>query len=517
MLTPVSASAAQQLAHPTPTCTISPLGTGLDDTDQVLAAIAKCGHGGHTVLQGGVYNITRKMTWDLADAKVDLHGYLSFVPDIEYWLDANNTYRVVFIQSQASWFVITGRDFEVDAHNTGGIQGNGQPWWEYFTTHTREDGDGRPISLTLFRAVRGTIRNFAIQAQPFWCNCVAESRSVVYDGMLCNASNTDPAFAGMNIVPNTDGIDTYRSDDVSMLRWDITCGDDCLAIKGVSQISSLNPWDECRNSYFQNSTNVLARNITCRGGNGIAFGSLAQYANLTDIVENVFMEDLRVTENEWGLSRWNSLPARCCVSIQPCSRTCRAGQVYFKSWDGSINGVPPTGGGGSTGFARNITARNVLLDRVNTPTSISQTNGGKSGDLPATFKFEDLRFENWTGVTATNKIVSFACSAAVNCTNISFSGFNVAGPAGEAPQFICQNVQNLSGLNAFKLDVEFEFGVYYASNSCSTPSTHIYGRMAGRLVFFNHPFLLLCLMTMSGGFKIALTPDEFESRRITLF
>lgn len=29
-------------------------------------------------------------------------------------------------QSQASWFVITGRDFEVDAHNTGGIQGNGQ-------------------------------------------------------------------------------------------------------------------------------------------------------------------------------------------------------------------------------------------------------------------------------------------------------------------------------------------------------------------------------------------------------
>ncbi|KAJ6605084.1 pectin lyase-like protein [Mycena sp. CBHHK59/15] len=406
----VSASATQQLAHPTPTCTISPLGTGLDDTDQVLAAIAKCGHGGHTVLQGGVYNITRKMTWDLVDAKVDLHGYLSFVPDIEYWLDANNTYRVVFIQNQASWFVITGRDFEVDAHNTGGIQGNGQPWWEYFTTHTREDGDGRPISLTLFRAVRGTIRNFAIQAQPFWCNCVAESKSVVYDGMLCNASNTDPAFAGMNIVPNTDGIDTYRSDDVSMLRWDITCGDDCLAIKG-------------------NSTNVLARNITCRGGNGIAFGSLAQYANLTDIVENVFMEDLRML--------------RLDPAVQPNMQS----GVYFKSWDGSINGVPPTGGGGSTGFARNITARNVLLDRVNTPTSISQTNGGKSGDLPATFKFADLRFENWTGVTATNKIVSFACSAAVNCTNISFSGFNVAGPAGEAPQFICQNVQNLSGLN----------------------------------------------------------------------
>ncbi len=30
----------------------------------------------------------------------------------------------------------------------------------------------------------------------------------------------------------------------------------------------------------QNSTNIFARNITCRGGTGIAFGSLGQYAEL---------------------------------------------------------------------------------------------------------------------------------------------------------------------------------------------------------------------------------------------
>lgn len=29
-------------------------------------------------------------------------------------------------QNQASWFVVTGSDFEIDAHNSGGIQGNGQ-------------------------------------------------------------------------------------------------------------------------------------------------------------------------------------------------------------------------------------------------------------------------------------------------------------------------------------------------------------------------------------------------------
>jgi hypothetical protein len=49
-----------------------------------------------------------------------------FEPNIQYWLNSNNTYRVIFIQDQASWFVVSGQDFVVDAFNTGGIQGNGQ-------------------------------------------------------------------------------------------------------------------------------------------------------------------------------------------------------------------------------------------------------------------------------------------------------------------------------------------------------------------------------------------------------
>lgn len=33
----------------------------------------------------------------------------------------------------------------------------------------------------------------------------------------------------------------------------------------------------------QNSTNVYAKNITCTGGTGIAFGSLGQYYNLVSL------------------------------------------------------------------------------------------------------------------------------------------------------------------------------------------------------------------------------------------
>lgn len=159
-----------------------------------------------------------------------------FPPNINFWLNADNTYRVVFIQvsvcrlwmnelhsntpfqSQASWFVVTGSDFEIDAHNTGGIQGNGQariilwmntlrlnqwllddqPWWSFFATppQVREDGDGRPISLTLWKVARGTISNFRIESPPFWSNAVVESSDVVYNGMFINATNTDPLFFG---------------------------------------------------------------------------------------------------------------------------------------------------------------------------------------------------------------------------------------------------------------------------------------------------------------------------------
>ena len=80
--------------------------------------------------------------------------------------------------------------------------------------------------------------------------------------------------------------------------------------------------------------------------------------------------------------------------------------VYFKTWTGTVNGVPPTGGGGGggaltlvirdsfesqvdpwspgarsgiwAGFVSNVVTRNVSLDRVSRPIHVYQTNGGHS-------------------------------------------------------------------------------------------------------------------------------------------
>lgn len=196
-----------------------------------------------------------------------------------------------------------------------------------------------------------------------------------------------------------------------MLNWDITCGDDCLAIKG-------------------NSTNILAKNVVCRGGNGVAVGSLGQYIGMPDIVENVVFEDFRMLR----------LPS----NIQPNMKS----GVYLKTWGGSVNGAPPTGGGAGGGRVRNLTARRVSLDRIDLPVHLYQTNGAHSGDAPSPLAFSDLRFEHWSGTTTASRLVDIECSPAAPCPGIHFRDFELALPAGQAPSFVCRNVVGDVGLAA---------------------------------------------------------------------
>ncbi|EPS96378.1 hypothetical protein FOMPIDRAFT_53762 [Fomitopsis schrenkii] len=391
------------------TCTLEPLGSGQDDTNQIEAAITLCGHYGTTTFAPGEYNVTRKMTWDLVESRVDLHGYLNFVADLPYWMHPENTYRVIFIQSQASWFVVTGRDFVVDAHDTGGIIGNGQYWWSWYGNGTRIDGDGRPVALTVWRAHRGTIARFRVEGQPFWCNAVVESQGVVYDGMYCNATNADPLYYNQNIVWNTDGIDTFRSDNITLINWDITLGDDCIAIKG-------------------NSTNVYAKNITCTGGTGIAFGSLGQYYNLYDNVENITLEDVTMIRPD--------------PTIQPYMEH----GVYFKSWTGTTIGFPPAEGGGGPGTTTGVIARSFSLANVTYPIQLYQTNAGHAGDAPSKYQFGGLAFDDFTGTASTGLIVDIECSPAAPCGDLSFQNIAVKPPSGTTATYNCYNVASQTGL-----------------------------------------------------------------------
>jgi galacturan 1,4-alpha-galacturonidase len=74
----------------------------------------------------------------------------------------------------------------------------------------------------------------------------------------------------------------------------------------------------------------------------------------------------------------------------------------MKSWTASIHGTPPTGGGGGNGTVTNVTLSSVVLDEVDIPVHIYQTNGGSSSDTPSFFQFADITYKNWSGTADTN-------------------------------------------------------------------------------------------------------------------
>ena len=73
--------------------------------------------------------------------------------------------------------------------------------------------------------------------------------------------------------------DTMDAHNVSLSNFVFQGGDDCVAIK-------------------PRSYNIQVRNVTCRGGNGIAIGSLGQYLEDSSVV-NVTVSDVKVSERRY--------------------------------------------------------------------------------------------------------------------------------------------------------------------------------------------------------------------------
>lgn len=129
---------------------------------------------------------------------------------------------------------------------------------------------------------------------------------------------------------NTDGIDTFYTNNITLRRWDVTEGDDQVAPKA-------------------NTSNMLIQDSHFHGGNGVSIGSIGQYLGKYEFIENLTAE--RIT----------------CDGCQHVG--------YVKTWTGIQKGIPPNGtlirdqpaaarsvltecrplgGGGGVGFARNI-------------------------------------------------------------------------------------------------------------------------------------------------------------------
>ncbi|KAK1148086.1 hypothetical protein N8T08_010723 [Aspergillus melleus] len=398
------------------TCTVIPLGHGRDDVPNILAAVQDCGRipGGRILLpEPYTYRINQRLTTHLEHSTLAIHGTLLFSDDLTYWV--NNSYRVDF-QNQSSAWRITGHNYEVNGGpSMGGIDGNGQLWYTW--AKGGSNVFGRPIPMHIYNSTRAVVRNLAIRQPQFWAVLVDESSHVLLENFYVNATNSDSHATEDTVwIQNTDGVDTFRSDHVVIKDWVYEGGDDAVAFKG-------------------NSTNVVVQNMTVYGGPGIAFGSLGQYPDRVDIVENITVKD---------------------VTFQPSFQRAINSGVYFKSWIGVNFGNPPNGGGGGHGYLRNVTVENIQFKDVQMPiyfdTCLSYLFDEDVTQYcdTSTYRFEDVHFKNIQGnglATPTDYpgenitfAVSVICSEKARCRDITFQDVDISLPDQyEGKSVLCQN------------------------------------------------------------------------------
>ncbi|KAJ9158788.1 hypothetical protein P3X46_024335 [Hevea brasiliensis] len=187
--------------------------------------------------------------------------------------------------------------------------------------------------------------------------------------------------------PNTDGIHVTGTQNIIIRNCVIGTGDDCISI-------------------VDGSRNVKATNITCGPGHGISIGSLG--AN-------------------------NSEAEVSGVSVDRAKLSGTTNGVRIKTWQGG------------SGYAKNITFKNIIMKNVSNPIIINQNYCEKDVPCPpeqkSAVQVSNVIYKNITGTSATEVAVNFNCSRTFPCQGIQLQGINLEYEENETDIADCVNVQ----------------------------------------------------------------------------
>ncbi|KAF4555574.1 Galacturan 1,4-alpha-galacturonidase C-like protein [Elsinoe fawcettii] len=372
-------------------CTVYAHGGNVSDVDNIVKAFDTCGHGGRIVFpEDQNYFIASKLNPVVKDVEIEWRGIWTFSPDIDYWRTDGNTYFIYF-QNHRTNFILTGDGININGYGTGGIEGNGDVW---YTAEAGKVRVGRPMPFVLWNVSDVSVSKFFVKQPPFWAFNIMNGTNIAIDELYTNATATQAPY-GANWVPNTDGFDTMDVRNLTLKNFVSQGGDDCIAIK-------------------PRSYDIHVQNVTCRGGNGIAIGSLGQYLEDSS-VENVTITD--VTNIRFNEDMKNA--------------------VYIKTWVGVLvaqdnyesAGLPR---GGGTGFVRNITFANFYSQGTDSGPAITQDNGNNGSSTTGTSLMEvsNIEFRNFTGYLSgkssrPNRTASVSCSRVHPCFDIRFVDLDI--------------------------------------------------------------------------------------------
>lgn len=353
---PEVSCAPHNLAQPLPlpslertqTCTIPASRNGTDDSGAVLSALHQCNNGGTVVFKPDTtYVIGKPLNLSfLQHVDLEIQGTIQFTADTDYW--QANSFKYAY-QNSSTFLAIGGTD--VNIYGGGLIDGQGQVWW---TLAAKNSSTERPILWNIDGLSGGTMSNIRMVDPPNWFNWIQNSENFVYTNLDLQVSNLS--------APNTDGWDTYRSSNVVIQDSEINNTDDCVFFK-------------------PNSTQILVQNLACNGSHGISVGSLAQYVGETDIVSDVYVYN---------------------ISMSDASDMAR-----IKVWPGAAPNVTDapdvTDAGGGSGYVKNVTYDTAVVENVQWAIEITacyETSATLCAEYPSTFLIEDVSFKNFLGVTS---------------------------------------------------------------------------------------------------------------------
>jgi len=301
-------------------------------------------------------------------------------------------------QNQSSAWFLGGNNLVFNGHGYGTFNGNGQIWYDF--TKGVSNLAGRPHALTIWETNNSTFEGIRFVQSQMWTMTLAFSSFVnMTDIFVSSTSNeSEPAR-------NTDGADTLKSHHINFRRWEVHNGDDSIAMK-------------------RNSSDILIEDSTFYLGLGVAIGSIGQYPGEFEFVERV------LTRN--------------------CSFIGTRMVGYIKTWTGIEQGFPPNGGGGGTGFVRDISWTNSTLSGITqTPAEITQctTFSGAVGQCDtSTLQISNITWSGLEGSIVGSGIASLKCSGAAPCEDLRIidSDF-VLGTNATAGTYSCHAVASTEG------------------------------------------------------------------------
>ncbi|KAF0315266.1 exo-rhamnogalacturonase b [Colletotrichum asianum] len=358
-------------------CVVPANGDGSDETPAILAAFDKCKTDGHIVFENVTYHIGQVMkTTDLNNVKIDIKGTLLWSKNTTYWLE--NSLPVGY-QNQTTAWVLGGKHLDVSGFGYGTFDGNGQTWYDLVKGESNYPN--RPHALLLDGAEDSVFEGLRFVQAQMWTVTITRSERVLLQDIYVNntSSNRNPAR-------NTDGANTMFSDNI----------------------------------HFQD--------VEFHDGQGVAIGSIGQYAGQFETIENVTVRNVLAHGSRY------------------------AGRI--KTWTGEQLGYPPNGGGAGLGYAKNLSWDNVTIyDAEQAPIYVMQciTYNGQQGNCSSSlFDISNISFTNFRGTLQGSRIAYLQCSWAhggcddVRIENMNFTNISVDPPT-PATGYSCSNINDPEG------------------------------------------------------------------------